>query len=107
MPYCSKCGTEVKEEYNMCPNCGNNLNNNVETISNHDKYFGVFSIILGVFMPVIGIILYAVLRNEMPYIASKFLKGSKIGFIIFGVIILCYILLLIFLLLIATPIMVR
>ena len=25
MAYCQKCGTEVKEEYNLCPNCGNNL----------------------------------------------------------------------------------
>ena len=25
MPFCAKCGKEVSEEFNVCPNCGNRL----------------------------------------------------------------------------------
>lgn len=37
MPFCSNCGSEVKDNTKFCPECGNSLNHEVESINSQQN----------------------------------------------------------------------
>lgn len=87
--FCSKCGKEVAEGTAFCPFCGASLNStssmnstmqNVSANSNDAPSTGFA--VLGFFIPIVGLILYLVWKNESPKKAKSCGKGALTGFIV-------------------------
>jgi len=82
MKYCSNCGKKLVDGADVCMNCGK-LVSNVKPksdVSQEDSGSNWF-IVLGIFMPMIGLILYLVWKNTMPDTAHKCGLGALIGVI--------------------------
>ncbi len=97
MKYCSKCGKEIMDEAVICPGCGcaqeNNVQNNVqgnsvpqikEAFSDIQKEAWSNSgwLLLGFFIPIVGLILYLVWKETSPSKAKAAGYGALIGFVI-------------------------
>ena len=66
MRYCDECGNELAENSNFCPNCGKNFYNG----NRESSISVVLCAIVGLLFPIIGAILYYVLRKT-DYRAAK------------------------------------
>jgi uncharacterized membrane protein YvbJ len=83
MRYCSNCGNELKEGADVCLNCGKNHSNsvqNVRVIQNDSSSTGLWC--LGFFIPLVGLILYLVWRDDKPLSAKSAGQGALISFLI-------------------------
>ena len=78
MNYCTNCGNKVNGNAYICTNCGvrlgNNINNNSNVVDNGGFGWGV----LGFFVPVVGLILYLVWKDERPKTAKAAGKGALV-----------------------------
>lgn len=79
--YCSKCGTKLPENSSFCSECGtsvnevlNSQNTNIKKESNDVFGWGI----LGFFIPVVGLILYLIWKQERP----KASKAAGLGALI-------------------------
>lgn len=93
MKYCSKCGKEIIDEAVICPGCGCAQENNVqgnsvpqikEALSDIQKEAWSNSgwLLLGFFIPIVGLILYLVWKETSPSKAKAAGYGALIGFVI-------------------------
>lgn len=93
MKYCSKCGKEIMDEAVICPGCGCAQENNVqgnsvpqikEAFSDIQKEAWSNSgwLLLGFFIPIVGLILYLVWKETSPSKAKAAGYGALIGFVI-------------------------
>ena len=89
MAYCRSCGGEVNSTQDFCPNCGASLKaqnnpqpqqyqqtNNVQDTGGFGWGF------LGFCIPLVGLILYIVWRQDKPLTAKAALTGAIIGFVL-------------------------
>lgn len=77
--YCSKCGAKIEEKSEFCSECGNQLKevkNTNQEVSESSSSIGWG--VLGFFVPLAGLILYLVWKNDRPYDA----KAAGIGALI-------------------------
>lgn len=87
--FCSNCGSPVDENQDVCLNCGKSLNysskqKNVMVEKGNTTIFGV----LGFFIPLAGLILFVLWKDERPKAGKAAITGAVIGFILavcFGV----------------------
>lgn len=82
--FCSNCGTEVKSsEQDICLNCGKYLNggnkNQQNLPSNGEDHGNVGFMVLSIFFPMVGLILYLVNKDTKPITAKQAGKGAIIG----------------------------
>lgn len=77
--YCKYCGKVLDEDSKFCANCGGNVNNDSGSTSadSPSKAFAV----LGFFLPLVGLILYAIYERKQPKRAKSAGKGALVGFI--------------------------
>lgn len=107
MKYCSNCGTQLADNANYCPNCGKaqsqqNYYNDQTYLRNSQQYttpsqqdgksFGIA--ILGFLIPIVGLILYLVWKDEMPLKAKSAGKGALVSVIFYAVAIIASVILL-------------
>ncbi len=91
--YCKKCGMEIDEGVKFCPFCGEDqeeeFEKNIKPYVQYteSKWWGV----LGFFVPLIGLILYLVWKNEQPMNARYAGKGALISVIVEAVLVVLYI----------------
>ncbi len=84
--FCSKCGKEVAEGNAFCPSCGASLNSsdletrNISQNPNDAPSTGFA--VLGFFIPLVGLILYLMWKDELPKKAKSCGKGALAGFIV-------------------------
>lgn len=84
MKFCSHCGKEIMDEAVICVNCGcsvsggNTGGNTIVTNPNDAPDTGFF--VLGLLIPLIGLILYLVNKDKSPQKAKSAGKGALIGF---------------------------
>lgn len=104
--YCGKCGAQLPNGANACPYCGTmvngnaNLNQNVnnQPVYNNqpmveDKPNMALNIVVLLVMPLLGVILYFVWKEQTPKRAKSVLTYGLIGFgINFGLVIISTIL---------------
>ena len=69
MKYCPNCGKPVDPKAVICPNCGVALTSNLPATNSDNGSIGWF--ILGFFIPVVGLVLYIVWKNDEPKNAHK------------------------------------
>ena len=65
MKFCTKCGKELYDEAVICPECGCSVSQKPEKLGEEDKV-DVGFVILSVFIPLFGIIWWAVKAKETP-----------------------------------------
>lgn len=79
---CSKCGSENAANTKFCTNCGTKISTKVNTeevvVENNNEGSGIGWGFLGFFIPIVGIILFFVWKNDKP----KSSKGAGIGALI-------------------------
>lgn len=86
MKYCSNCGHKIENDALFCLNCGVKLRDEISTSSNQNVDTGGFVwSLLGFFVPMAGLILYIVWRNEKPKTSNAAGKGA-LAYLIFCVI---------------------
>jgi hypothetical protein len=79
MKYCPNCGKPVDPKAVICPNCGVPIATN-NSISNTNSDSGsTWWAVLGFFIPVVGLILYIVWKNDEPKNAKKAGLGALIS----------------------------
>lgn len=81
MGFCKYCGKEVEDDVVVCPYCGRNLQYN-EQVHNNNDTGSVGWALLGFFIPVVGLILYLVWKDEKPKNAKKAGIGALVSFCI-------------------------
>lgn len=107
--FCYNCGKEVEKETKFCPYCGVQLDvqgptndggyqpiNQQPTYQQQTSYAraddapstGFF--ILSLFVPIVGIILFAVWSKEYPLKAKSCLKGFVTGLVVYVVLVCCF-----------------
>lgn len=78
--YCSNCGNKINDNEKFCPYCGaeqtGNSKSPAHTVSSDDTGSIGWGL-LGFFIPIVGIILYCVWRNEKPLNAKISLKIGR------------------------------
>lgn len=83
MNYCPHCGEKVNTDQDICLNCGKYLKQSKPTKINDNNQ--VIYGLLGFFLPIAGIIIYALTKNETPKSASSALKGAITSIVLFAV----------------------
>ena len=82
--YCPRCGSQIPDGAQFCNMCGAPVNsNNAPYYSPRSEDNGSFGwAVLGFFIPIVGLILYLVWKNELPLRARSCGKGALIGVIV-------------------------
>lgn len=78
MKYCSNCGAQVDEAAAVCLNCGAAVG--PVQAANDAPSFGFA--VLGFFIPLVGLILYLVWKDQTPLKAASAGKGALIGVVL-------------------------
>lgn len=86
MKFCSKCGKEIMDDAVVCPGCG--CSQAVEKKEADASSFGWA--FLGFCIPLLGLILYLVWRNDTPLKAKSVGKGALVSVIVSVVISIIY-----------------
>ena len=81
MKFCSKCGKEIHEEAVVCIHCGCSISGSNKVVAENDGPC-TWAAVLGFFIPIVGLILYLVWKDQTPQKAKSAGKGALVGFII-------------------------
>ena len=84
--YCNNCGEQIDDKAVICPKCGVPVNNRNLTNDAPSAGFAV----LCFFIPLLGLILYLIWKDEYPLKAKSCGKGALISVIVSGVLTLFY-----------------
>lgn len=88
--YCKNCGAKLKDGSKFCTNCGStnygNISNN--RVSSNDKP-SVWVILACIFCPLVGLVLYFVLKDTEIKKAKCYGKSSLISFIVGIILMFC------------------
>ncbi len=91
--YCKHCGKEVKEEAYVCLNCGCKIHDEKNESSMEDTG-NIGWGFLGFFVPIVGLILYLLWKNDCPKNSKMAGKGALINVILSVIIFIIYLILL-------------
>lgn len=88
--YCQNCGCETKIGQKLCIKCGFDLvteDTFVKSKSFDESDYDMGFALLGFFIPIVGLIMYVIMKDDKPYKAHSLLKGVIwslwIGLIVF------------------------
>lgn len=84
MAYCKNCGQSIDDKAVICPHCGVAQENKPAVVDNGGFLWGL----LGCCIPIVGLILYLVWKNERPRTAKAVGIGALVSV---GILILYYI----------------
>ena len=78
MTYCRKCGKEIDDEAVVCPFCGVSQKTHSDVVDNGGFLWGL----LGCCIPVVGLILFLVWKDNKPKTAKAAGIGALVAVII-------------------------
>ena len=88
MKYCSNCGKEILDEAVICVHCGCRVPESKKINANDAPSFGIA--LLGFFVPIVGLILYLLWKDETPMRAKSAGKGALVSVIVSVALIVLY-----------------
>lgn len=92
MIYCQRCGHELDGHEKFCPSCGKSTPNNAYSPSTSSRDEGGFGwSLLGFCVPIVGLVLYLVWKDERPNTARDSIRGFIAYLIFLGIGIVVYI----------------
>jgi len=77
---CNSCGATVPDSATVCPYCGNAITPVTSHSSDAEDVSSTGLNVLSFLIPIVGIIMYFVYRDETPIKAKACLKWTLIGF---------------------------
>jgi len=78
MGYCTKCGFEIKSNHSVCLECGVAIRG-----ANKDNDRAGFGwVLLGFCIPLVGLILFLVWKDEKPITAKSCITGAAISIVL-------------------------
>lgn len=80
--FCTRCGAQVMDGVRFCPSCGTNMQMGQATGPVEADAPNAGYTILGVFVPLAGLILWAVNKDTKPLMAKSAGTGAIIGAIL-------------------------
>lgn len=86
--FCKYCGKDIQPDAEICIHCGRRLDNRPAASGQDTGNIGWG--VLGFFIPLVGLILYLIWKDEKPKTAKVAGKGALIGFIVSIVGGICY-----------------
>lgn len=92
MAFCRYCGAEISEHAFICVKCGATVNENNKLQSSDDGHWAWA--LLGLFFPLLGLVLYLIWSTEKPKTAKVVGIGALISGIFYASYILFFIVLL-------------
>ena len=78
--YCPNCGQEIDDKAVVCPKCGVPVSGKKATNPNDASSFGWA--FLGFLVPIVGLILFLVWKDESPLKAKSCGKGALVSVIV-------------------------
>lgn len=84
MKYCCHCGKEVEDDAVICVHCGRSIASNKAANvvkMEEDKSSGLWAF-LGFLIPVLGLVMYLIWKDEYPLKAKSAGQGALIGVIV-------------------------
>ena len=82
MKYCTNCGSELKEGADVCLNCGKTVEKIGSTAPSGTDTGSFGWGLLGFCIPLVGLILYLMWKDEKPLNAKKAGRGAIFGFVL-------------------------
>ena len=79
MKYCAKCGKEIHDEAAICVHCGCAVSGGKVTEVDAPC---TWAAVLGFFIPLAGLIMYLMWKDQTPLKAKSAGKGALIGFVL-------------------------
>lgn len=81
--YCKKCGKEINDNAVICPSCGCATENfEKKNVNKETDSSSLGWAVLGFFIPLVGLILYLVWKDELPLRAKSVGKGALVSVIV-------------------------
>ena len=81
--YCKKCGKEINDNAVICPSCGCATDKyEQKNFKNESDSSSAGWAVLGFLLPLIGLILYLVWKEELPLRAKSIGKGALVSVIV-------------------------
>ena len=90
MRYCGHCGKQIMDEAVICVHCGCSVEKKKEGDKKSPLWF-----LLGFILPIVGLILYCVWKNEYPLRAKSIGKGALVSVIVSVVIGIIYLIIIV------------
>ena len=81
MKYCNHCGAEIEDEAVVCVKCGCKVAQNNKELENPKEATAVYGV-LGFLIPVVGLILFLIWRNDYPRRSKTAGIAALISFIL-------------------------
>ena len=82
MPFCTNCGKEIREDQDVCLSCGKSLkSSSVKKVAQEEGSTFGFAV-LGFFIPIVGLILFLIWKDERPRASASAGKGALVGFVL-------------------------
>lgn len=88
MKKCNMCGNQLPDSFTICPNCGIVQPQQYNSSTQKKGNFGWA--VSGFFVPVAGLVLYLVWRNENPSDAKMAGKGALVSAILEAIFVFIY-----------------
>lgn len=86
--YCPNCWSKVNDNQTFCPNCNNIIPPDFSDSNSPKENASILWTVLGFLVPLVGLILFLVWKNEKPKIAKKAGLGALIYVILYIMIII-------------------
>ncbi len=77
MAFCKKCGTELELGATQCEKCGTPVQTNRVSVNDQGGFLWG---LLGFCIPLVGLILFLIWKDEKPNTAKSLITGAAIGF---------------------------
>ena len=88
--FCRNCGKEVNDNAVICPGCGCETGKKSTSLANANDASSFGYAFLGFLIPIVGLILFLMWKNEYPLRAKSAGKGALISVIISVVFVVIY-----------------
>lgn len=80
--FCKKCGKEIMDDAVICVHCGCSTQDAKTATASTNDAPSTGMAVLGFFIPVVGLIIWAINKETKPLMAKSAGKGALVGFII-------------------------
>ena len=80
--FCKKCGKEILDDAVICVYCGCSTQETQSVVTNTTDAPSTGMAVLGFFIPLVGLIIWAINKDTKPLMAKSAGKGALIGFIV-------------------------
>ncbi|MDO9629673.1 MAG: zinc ribbon domain-containing protein [Acholeplasmataceae bacterium] len=82
MAYCPNCGSQVRDDQDVCLSCGKSLKMSAQNKVYDEQGSTAAYAVLGFFVPIVGLILYLIWKEERPRAARSAGKGALISVVL-------------------------